>query len=378
MVINMKIRIAHVAGGLTTGGVEAVIYNYFSNMPREDYELYYISYDTPNEQVKKRFEDLGFHVYEVCKKKDNFFKSCKQVLDILKENKIQIIHSHMTLMCFVTSILAKLCGVKVCVAHSHLAQDIKGVKKYVYGMFKWLTKVTATDWFACGEEAATYLYGNKNLETGKIVMMHNAIDTQKYAFSMETREETREKLGVQNNFCIGHVGRFTEQKNHMYLLDIMKEIVAIQDNARLFLFGEGPLDAEIREKVEKLSLQDYVVFMGAVTDIERYYPAMDVFLLPSLYEGLAVSLVETQCNGLPVVTSDTVTKEIQLSDEYDVLSLTEDPANWAKAVCRYSNGRDNVERLEKRKEAYRFIDENGYNIRNEAEKIDKFYKNALK
>ena len=131
----MKIKIAHVAGGLTTGGVEAVVYNYFSHMPSKDYELYYISYDTPNEQVKEKFEALGFHVYEVCKKKDNFLRSCSQVLRILKENDIQIIHSHMTLVCFITSMLARLCGVKVCIAHSHLAPQVTGIKKYMYGIF---------------------------------------------------------------------------------------------------------------------------------------------------------------------------------------------------------------------------------------------------
>lgn len=374
----MKIKIAHVAGGLTTGGVEAVIYNYFSNMPKEDYELYYITYDTPNEQVKKRFEDIGFQVYEVCKKKENFFKSCKQVFDIIKENEIQIIHSHMTLMCFVTSILAKMCGVKVCIAHSHLAQDIKGIKKYVYAVFKVLTKITATDWFACGNEAATYLYGEKPFRDGKIVMMHNAIDTKKYSFSMEKRQEAKERLGIQDDFCIGHVGRFTEQKNHMFLLEIMKKIVNINGNAKLFLFGEGPLDKEIRAKVKELALQENVVFMGAVTDIERYYPAMDVFLLPSLYEGLAVSLVETQCNGLPIVTSDTVTKEIKLSEEYHVLSLEDSPAKWAEAVCRYSINKDNDEWLNKREQAFELMDKYGYNILIEAEKIDRFYKNAIK
>lgn len=373
----MKIKVAHVAGGLTTGGVEAVIYNYFSNMPKEDYELYYITYDTPNEQVQKRFEEIGFHVYEVCKKKENFFKSCKQVLDIIKENDIQIMHSHMTLMCFVTSILAKMCGVKVCIAHSHLAQDIKGIKKYVYALFKWLTKITAANWFACGQEAASYVYGKKALQNDKVVMMHNAIDTKKYSFSMERREETRQSLGIDANFCIGHVGRFTEQKNHMFLLEIMKEIVNLHDEARLFLFGEGPLDKEIRAKVAELELQNHVVFMGAVTDIERYYPAMDVFLLPSLYEGLAVSLVETQCNGLPIVTSDTVTKEIKLSDEYHVLSLEDHPAKWAEVVSRYRY-KNNAEWFKKREQAFELIDKHGYNIVIEAEKLDKFYKNAIK
>lgn len=374
----MKIKIAHVAGGLTTGGVEAVVYNYFSHMPSKDYELYYISYDTPNEQVKEKFEALGFHVYEVCKKKDNFLRSCSQVLRILKENDIQIIHSHMTLVCFITSMLARLCGVKVCIAHSHLAPQVTGIKKYMYGIFKWLTKITASDWFACGKEAGVFLYGKKAVESGKVVMMHNAIDIQKYGFCEETRKKTREQIGAKNRFCIGHVGRFAEQKNHSYLIDIMCEIVKIEPDAVLYLFGEGPLETEIRQKVERLSLQEHVIFVGSVNDMYRYYPAMDVFLLPSLYEGLAVSLVEAQCSGLPIVTSNTVTEEIRLSDTYDVFALDEEPVVWAKAVCKYAKERESKERIDARREAYRFIEVHGYNIRKEAKELDTFYKNAIK
>ena len=149
----MKKRIAHIAGGLTTGGVEAVIYNYFSKIDRKDYELYYITYDTPDPAVKKKFEDIGFHVYEVTKKKENLKKSCKEVYTILKENHINIVHSHMTLMSFVTSFLGKLCGIKVRIAHSHLALYPTGIKKPVYAFFKFCTRVTSTDYMACGKKA---------------------------------------------------------------------------------------------------------------------------------------------------------------------------------------------------------------------------------
>lgn len=372
----MKIRIAHVAGGLTTGGVEAVIYNYFSHMNVDDYELYYISYDTPNEDVKKKFEALGFHVYEVCKKKENFIKSCMQVLKILKENKIQIIHSHMTLISFVTSILAKGTGVKVCIAHSHLAQHITGIKKYVYGMFKWLTKCSSTHYFACGEEAAVYLYGKQTAHSGKVYFMHNAIDINKYAYCEEERRKIRKELGLEDVFCIGHLGRFTEQKNHMFLIDIFKEISVMRDDVILLLLGDGPLMHEVKSKVKSLHLEHKVRFIGSVTDAQRYYQAMDVFLFPSLYEGLAVSLVEAQCNGVPIVTSDTVTKEIKLADNYEVVSLQDDAKVWAEVVCRYGREQDDKV-LQSRKAAYQMIEQAGYSIEREAEKLDAFYKQVI-
>lgn len=368
----MKIKIAHVAGGLTTGGVEAVLYNYFSHMNREDYELHYISYDKPNEEVRKRFEELGFCVHEVYKKKEHFFKSCMQVVNILKENDIQIIHSHMTLVCFITSFLAKLCGVKVSIAHSHLAQHITGIKKYIYGIFKWLTKITSDYYIACGNEAAIYLYGKKDVESGKTMLMHNAIDTEQFSYNVEIRQQMRKQLGMEECFCVGHVGRFTEQKNHMFLIDIFKEIVACKENAVLLLLGEGPLEDDVKAKVKALSLEKNVRFIGSSSEVYKYYQAMDVFLLPSLYEGLAVSLVEAQCSGVPVVTADTVTEEIHLAKEYEVLSLEDSPKKWADAVCVYCEKKEEI--IKDRKEARKMIQNAGYDIENESRKLDAFYK----
>ena len=371
----MKIKIAHVAGGLTTGGVEAVLYNYFSHMNKDDYELYYISYDKPNEEVQKRFEELGFHVYEVCKKKEHFFKSCMQVVKILKDNEIQIIHSHMTLVCFITSFLAKLCGVKVTIAHSHLAQHITGIKKYIYGVFKWLTKLTSDYYIACGDEAAIYLYGKKDFLDKKVMLMHNAIDIKRFSFQPEIRKELRRELNIEDSLCIGHVGRFTEQKNHLFLIDIMKEIVTLNENAVLLLLGEGPLEPEVKEKVKALSLEKNVRFLGSSSEVYKYYQAMDVFLLPSLYEGLAVSLVEAQCSGVSVITADTVTEEIHLAEAYEVLSLSDSPKKWAEAVCAYADKKETVS--EKRKEAAKMIQKAGYDIEKEAEKLDAFYKKLV-
>lgn len=370
-----KIKIAHVAGGLTTGGVEAVIYNYFSFMDRDDYELYYISYDRPNEEVKRRFEEAGFHVYEVYKKKEHFFKSCMQVVNILRENRIQIVHSHMTLMCFVTSFLAWMCGIRVRISHSHLAQHIRGPKRWIYGMFKILTRLTASHYIACGREAAVYLYGRKAWEQGKILVMHNAIDTGRFQFCAGTRVQMREQLSLEGRFCVGHVGRFTDQKNHEFLIDIFVEIRKRRADAVLLLLGEGELEGRIRDKVKRLALEEHVIFAGSTPDIHRFYQAMDVFVMPSLYEGLAVSLVEVQCCGIPVVVADTVTEEIHLAEEYRILSLSDSPQVWADAVCAWERAEEDA--CGSRRKARHLVEEAGYDITREAQKLDAFYKAAV-
>lgn len=365
----MKIKIAHIAGGLTSGGVEAVIYNYFSAMNRDNYELHYITYDTPNEEVKKKFENIGFTVHQVAKKKEHFFKSCMQVYTIFKSNDIAIVHSHMTLMSFVTSVIGIFTGAKVRIAHSHLAQKSSGWKRILYGLFKWLTVVTSTDYFACGEDAAVFLYGEKRVNRGKVTILHNSIQVQKFLPEESLRREIRERMHLTEKICYGHVGRFTEQKNHDFLIDIYEELHRIQPESILMLIGEGPLEDRIKKKVAQKGLGENVLFLGSREDVQDLYQAMDVFLLPSLYEGLALALVEAQCAGLPIITSDTVTREIALTEEITYMSLGESPGAWAEAIARKSH-------YGQKKNNAALLAEAGYDIAKEADKLDNYYRKS--
>ncbi len=371
----MKKRIAHIAGGLTTGGVEAVIYNYFSKIDRKDYELYYITYDTPDPAVKKKFEDIGFHVYEVTKKKENLKKSCKEVYTILKENHINIVHSHMTLMSFVTSFLGKFCGIKVRIAHSHLALYPTGIKKPVYAFFKFCTRVTSTDYMACGKKAGEYLYGKANMKNGRVRIMNNAIDTEKYAYNEEIRNKKREELQIGDRFCIGHVGRFAEQKNHAYLIDIFYEVHKKKEDAVLLLVGDGPLQEDVKARVHQYGLDDAVIFAGSRDDVGELYQAMDLFVLPSLFEGLALVLVETQCAGLRILVSDAVTDEIKMTDRMEYLPL-HDKKVWVNKILSMTE-EIKEENLALRSRGREEVAKSGYDIMTEAKKLDRFYEKRL-
>ncbi|MBQ8822017.1 MAG: glycosyltransferase family 1 protein [Lachnospiraceae bacterium] len=358
--------IAHVAGGLTTGGVEAVIYNYFSHMPLEEYELHYLTYTDPNEVEKKRFEDLGFIVHTLPRKKEHFWKAFWAVYRIFKENKVNIVHSHMTLMSFLTSFIGILTGVKVRIAHSHLAQYPTGIKKYIYALFKIFSRVTSTDWFACGVEAANYLYGEKNVKAGRVTILNNAIDLTRFTVEKEVRERIRQKYGLQDSYCVGHVGRYTEQKNHMFLIDIFEEIAGAREDAKLLLVGEGPLMEQVREKIASKNLQDRVIIAGSCTNMQEMYQAMDVMVFPSLYEGLSVALLEAQAVGLNIFVSDTVTPELNLTEGIHYLSLKDSPKKWCEAVLEKAGSYvayDNKQVLA----------EKNYDIYREAKKLDDFY-----
>ncbi len=358
--------IAHVAGGLTTGGVEAVIYNYFSHMPLEEYELHYLTYTEPNEVEKKRFENLGFTVHTLPRKKEHFWKAFWEVYRIFKEYRVNIVHSHMTLMSFLTSFIGMLTGVKVRIAHSHLAQYPTGIKKYIYALFKVFSRITSTDWFACGVEAANYLYGEKNVKKGKVTILNNAIDLQKFQVQPEVRERIRKQYGVDGYYCVGHVGRYTEQKNHTFLIDIFEEISKVRQDARLLLIGEGPLMEPVREKIAKKGLQDKVVIAGSCSNMNEMYQAMDVMVFPSLYEGLSVALLEAQAVGLEIYVSDTVTAELDLTEGIHYLSLKDSAKEWCDAVLK--DAKVGVVHDNKK-----VLAEKNYDILIETGKLDDFY-----
>lgn len=369
-----KIRIAHVAGGLTTGGVEAVIYNYFSHMNTEQYELVYISYDTPDPAVQSRFEALGFTVYSVTKKRDNFLKSCMEVFSILKKHRIQIVHSHMNLMCFVTNILGLLTGAKVRISHSHLAQQHGGWKKQAAGFCKWLDRISATEYFACSQDAGIYLFGQKAWDAGSVHILNNAIETGAFRYDPVRAARYRQELGLEDAVVIGNVGRFTEQKNQDFSLDIFREFRTLCPGSKLVLAGSGPDLERIRARTEEMGLQDAVLFPGSVTEPQKWYQIMDAFLFPSRYEGLGIVAVEAQAASLPVLASDVVPEAIVVSDWVEFLPLDASARCWAEALQRLIGRQDTRNHTAALTDALR---RHHYDIETEVGMLDRFYKHAL-
>lgn len=361
-----KYRIAHIAGGLTTGGVESMIYNYSAFLPRsrEDYEFIYITYNLPDPQMKEKFETLGFSVYTVTRKTDNFFKSCFQVHQLFRKHHINIVHSHMTLMCFITSLLAMICGIRTRIAHSHLVLQPHGLKRVAATICKFLTKITSTHWLACGNEAGTFLYGSCAMRNGKAQVINNAVEPEHYTFNEIARTRLRDKHAIGNKLCIGHVGRFTSQKNHGFLIDAFAQVHQQNPQTVLLLIGDGPLWEQTRKKVNDLALTNAIIFAGSVQNVNEYYSAMDIFALPSLYEGLALVLVEVQYAGLPSLVSDQVTREINLCANMEYLPLN--PSVWVDKLLAH-------ESLPRHVDPKSIMSDAGYDIRTEAAKLAAIY-----
>lgn len=222
------------------------------------------------------------------------------------------------------------------VAHSHNTgfQTHNPVSTVIGNMLKPLLRRNATHLVGCSTEACRWLFGTVN---GASVLF-NGIDTERFRFDSRARDEVRKELGLEGSFIIGHVGRFEKQKNHAFLLDVFAKVAAGMPDAALVMVGTGSLEDEMRRRVSQMGLDERVRFLGFRDDRERIMHAMDVFVMPSLYEGFSVTLIEAQASGLPVLASDCTTKETKCSDSMSFLSIDDGPESWADRIMEYCNG----------------------------------------
>ena len=231
------------------------------------------------------------------------------------------------------------------------------------------SKKYATNYMCCSELAGRWLFGDKTYDEGKVYLLNNAIDLDKFKYDKKIRDKKRKELGIkEDTIVIGHIGRFVAQKNHTFLIDIFNQFHKKEKNSILLLAGQGPLQEEIKNKVRELGLDDSVRFLGQRNDANELYQAFDVFLLPSLYEGLPVVGVEAQASGLLCFFSDDMTKETKVLDSTVFMSLSNTAEEWTGEIL--TNLKD-YKRINTKNE----VSDNGFDIEVEARKLEKYYIN---
>ena len=322
MMEKQPIIVAQVMGKWLGNGVESVIMNYYRHLDHSKVQFDFIcdedSTRVPYDEIKK----LGGRVFLV-PKYQNLPKYLKALEKLFKENQYRIVHANLSTLSVFPLYVAKKVGVPIRIAHSHSTSNPKEWKRnLIKNILRPFSMRYATDYFACSEVAGRYLFGNKAFDQGEVKIIHNAIDVEKFKFDKVARKKLRKEFGIKDStIVIGHVGRFVQQKNHTFLVDVFKEYHKKNPDSKLLLVGSGPLEDKIKKKVEKLGLKDSVLFLGQRDDINRLYSAMDVFCLPSLYEGLPVVGVEAQAAGLPCVFSDKITNDTVITKDTTLSKL---------------------------------------------------------
>ncbi|MCD7825497.1 MAG: glycosyltransferase [Clostridiaceae bacterium] len=270
-------------------------------------------------------------------------------------------------------VTAWICGVKVRMIHNHMAYVPKvGKMKYLTPPAKVLCKLFATHWLACSDDAAIDMFGKKAFEKGKVIVLPNAIQVEKYDFNIAKRAEQRKLWNLEDYFVVGIVGRFHDQKNYQFMIRIFKCVAEKYSKARLMIVGGGEQEKEVHSWVKEYGVEDKTVFTGIRTDVPDLLQAMDVFVLPTKYEGFGNVLVEAQAAGLHTITSlEGVPKSTKVTDLIEYISLNEDPSVWADEVLKYKDGYKRTSQKEAIKAA-------GFDVNEQVKTLENLYIEAAK
>ncbi len=361
------IRVLQVVRKMDMGGVQSMIMNYYRNIDRSKVQFDFIVQDFNEGFFDKEILEMGSTIYRVSPL-SNLVNYYKDLSKVLKNNKYSIIHIHQNFANIHSLLVAFIYRVPNRIAHSHNSfPEISLMRKSVKVVIKHLINRLATHKFACSKVAAEWLYGKKQIKKGNVLIINNAIDIQKFEFNNTLRIKKREELGLANKIIIGHIGYFGEQKNHDFLIDIFSEVNKLKNDTHLLLIGLGVLEKKIIDKVDSLGLTGVASFLGSRPDVNELLSAFDIFIFPSLYEGLPVTIVEAQAAGLKCIISDEVTKEVLLTNLTKYISLKVPAKEWAKEII------NEIENNAERKDMSNIIKNKGYDIAYEANKLERIY-----
>lgn len=358
------IRILHYGLTNNLGGIEVFVMSLYRHIDRSKIQFDFISHEEIyfENEIKK----MNGKIYNIPKRRENFFEYKKQLKKIIKSNRYTAIHVHALAVSNIDIIkIALKNNVKV-ILHSHMDMDLRNFRAELLHKYnrKWLENKKIYR-FACSKLAAKWIHGKKHIQD--TIIFHNAIDTENFKYNEKIRNKIRKEFKIGDELVIGHVGRFAYQKNQEFLISIFKEILKIHPNSKLLLVGgEGGMMDVSKKLVEKLNLANQVIFTGIRDDVNDLMQAMDIFVFPSRWEGLGIVLIEAQASGMLCFTSDKVPREAKVTDNIDYISLEKSDEYWAKYILnRYSNFN--------RQDVQNQLIKQGYDIYETSNYIQNFY-----
>ena len=350
-----------------SNGITHVLFNYLKAIDIFGMTFDLLAINQLEAHYVKDVENKGGRVY-VLSRLNGMISYWKSLRNLIRENKYDAVHIHGNSHTTILELsAAKIAGCGVRMVHAHTTTCLHVV------MHKFLTPVfnlLCTHGLACGEAAGRFMYGKR-----PFTVVNNGVDTEKFSFHSEHRKSIRNKHNWVGCKVIGHVGYFQEVKNHQWIIEVFNVLIKKDNSYRLVLIGDGELRGQIIEKAKEYGILDYIIFTGVINNVNHYLSAIDMIFMPSLFEGLPLALIEQQACGLRCVVSDTITKEVDKTGNVTFLSLTSSANDWAKVIDQFeviSEG----ERKQMSEEAVRAITQCGYSIKEEAEKLKKYYMQA--
>lgn len=333
-------RLLCILSTMNAGGAETFLMKLYRQMDKTKYQMDFCINDPQECYYEKEIKQMGGCIYRIPHKTKSVKQFKKQLEQVIRDEEYQyVLRVTSNAMGFMDLMIAKQAGAKRCVARSSNSSDggsLKSRVAHVLGHFLYSSYIDVK--IAPSQLAATYTFGDHVAQTRQVAMLHNGLDLDIYHYDPQGRAVVRGEFGIPEHAPVfGHVGRFMTQKNHRFLLEIFSAIHHANPAAVLLLVGQGELEEDLRVQINQLDLRDYVVFAGVRSDIPQIMSAMDVFVFPSLYEGMPNAVIEAQAMGLPCVIADTITREADITGLVEYVSLSSSPQQWSEIALKQIN-----------------------------------------
>lgn len=355
------IRILHIVTQMTRGGLETLIMNCYRHIDREQIQFDFLVHRSYRADYDDEIEALGGKIYRLPRLNPFHPGYYKALFTFFCSHpEYRIVHCHLDCMSAIPLSAAKKCGVPVRIAHGHNTNQDKDWKYPLKLFFMRFIPKVATDFFSCSRDAGNWMFPGC-----PFTVISNGIESTRFKYAPDVRNSVRSELDIENLLVIGHTGRFMPQKNHSFLIDIFLELHRIQPNSVLLLVGDGPLRKEIEQKAARHGLSDSVLFLGVREDVDRILQAMDVFIMPSLYEGFGIVALEAQTSGLPCFISDVIPRDCIVTDLVTQLPLSMSASEWASEIARKLN--------QPRTDHSKEVAASGFDISDTAKWLESFY-----
>lgn len=361
-----KVLIVITTGFYDYGGLTSVLMNYFRFLNKENLKIDFASTNVPEEEDNSYQELIrnGSNYYSLGNRKKHVFKYIKNLKTLLKNEKYDVIHINGNSATMIIELLvAKKCKIKKRIVHGHTS---KGEYPIIHFLLRPILNKISTDRIAVSKKAGEWLYKNN------YSILNNAINVDKYIYNSKVRKKIRDEYKLsENTIIMGHVGKLYAAKNHKFLIDVFKEYKKINSLSKLFLAGDGQLRDDLEKYADENNIINDVVFLGMKDNINELLQGFDLFVFPSLYEGLGMALIEAQASGLPCFASTNVPLETKITDNIIYLNTEDGAKTWAEKIYNFT-----IPNRDKQiKEIQNSISKNGFSIKNEAQKLERLYLN---
>lgn len=358
----MAVRVLHIVTYMGRGGLETMLMNYYRHIDRSKVQFDFLVHREFEADYDAEIHELGGKIYHISRLIPWSHSYRRKLKHFFQEHpEYKIVHVHQDCLSSVTLQCAMECGVPVRIAHSHNSNQDRNWKYIVKRYYMKKIPIYATDLLACSNAAGKWMFRENTFQ-----IVHNAINIVKYKYSPEISQKIRKQFDIEKKIVIGHVGRFNPQKNHEFLIDIFAECIKKNSNAVLMLVGDGEGRKKIQDKVNKLGINKNVIFAGVRTNVNELMQAMDLFVFPSLYEGLGISIIEAQAAGLPCVISNMIPSESIVTENLvSVMQLSDSTLNWADHILSRV--------IEERRDCSEEIIKAGYDIETASKNLEEFY-----